>query len=193
MWGQSKWITRSDGSKQTTFRGWPLYFFVGDAKAGDVKGEGVGNVWFVLREEPYSILLMSNAPGPEPEPYLSDGTGRSLYQFFQDTAGTASSDPVSACTVRCLVNWPIFLLDAAVVPSRLATSDFTVFTPTGSGSPRTKAVPCTSSPAMRHPATRPAEASPTATRSTRGTSPDCALSRRSGRSRPPRARGTKNR
>jgi len=120
--------SRSDSSKQTTFRGWPLYFFVGDAKAGDVKGEGVGDVWFVLRDQPYSIALMSNAPGPEPEPYLSDGTGRSLYQFFQDTTGTASSDPVSACTVRCLVNWPIFLSDAAVVPSGLAASDFTVFT-----------------------------------------------------------------
>src|SRR5712664_4280219 len=74
--------SRSDSSKQTTFRGWPLYFFVGDAKAGDVKGEGVGDVWFVLRDQPYSIALMSNAPGPEPEPYLSDGTGRSLYPIL---------------------------------------------------------------------------------------------------------------
>jgi predicted lipoprotein with Yx(FWY)xxD motif len=54
--------------------------------------------------------------------------GRSLYQIFQDTTRTASSDPVSAGTVRCLVTWPIFLSEAAVVPSGLAASDFTVFT-----------------------------------------------------------------
>jgi predicted lipoprotein with Yx(FWY)xxD motif len=33
-------ITRSDGNKQTTFRGWPLYYFAGDTSAGNVNGEG---------------------------------------------------------------------------------------------------------------------------------------------------------
>jgi predicted lipoprotein with Yx(FWY)xxD motif len=28
-------FVRADGAKQTTFKGWPLYFFAGDAKAGD--------------------------------------------------------------------------------------------------------------------------------------------------------------
>jgi predicted lipoprotein with Yx(FWY)xxD motif len=121
-------ITRPDGSKQTTFRGWPLYFFAGDAMPGDLNGEGVGDISFVLRDQAYSILLMSSTPAREPEPYLNDGTGRSLYQFFQDTPGTAGSDPVSACTVGCLVKWPIFLSETAVVPSGLAASDFTVFT-----------------------------------------------------------------
>ena len=40
-------ITREDGKKQTTYKGWPLYYFAGDKKAGDVTGQGVGNVWFV--------------------------------------------------------------------------------------------------------------------------------------------------
>ncbi|RYF62292.1 MAG: hypothetical protein EOO39_30560, partial [Cytophagaceae bacterium] len=34
-------ITRDDGSKQTTFHGWPLYTFKNDAKAGDVLGDNV--------------------------------------------------------------------------------------------------------------------------------------------------------
>lgn len=41
-------LTRSDGTKQTTFRGYPLYYFFKDEMAGDVKGQGVKNVWFVI-------------------------------------------------------------------------------------------------------------------------------------------------
>jgi predicted lipoprotein with Yx(FWY)xxD motif len=33
-------IYREDGLAQTTYRGWPLYTFVNDYKAGDIKGEG---------------------------------------------------------------------------------------------------------------------------------------------------------
>ncbi len=41
-------ITRSDGKKQTTFRGYPLYYFFKDKMAGDAKGEGVKGVWYVI-------------------------------------------------------------------------------------------------------------------------------------------------
>jgi predicted lipoprotein with Yx(FWY)xxD motif len=41
-------ITRSDGSKQATYDGWPLYYFAKDKSAGDVNGQGVGGVWYVL-------------------------------------------------------------------------------------------------------------------------------------------------
>jgi len=41
-------ITREDGKRQTTYKGWPLYYFEGDKAAGDVLGQGVGNVWFVV-------------------------------------------------------------------------------------------------------------------------------------------------
>ena len=41
-------ITRTDGSKQTTYRGWPLYYWQRDAKPGDITGEKVGGVWFVI-------------------------------------------------------------------------------------------------------------------------------------------------
>jgi predicted lipoprotein with Yx(FWY)xxD motif len=40
-------ITREDGSKQTTYKGLPLYYFASDKAPGDVLGHGVGDVWFV--------------------------------------------------------------------------------------------------------------------------------------------------
>jgi len=41
-------ITRGDGKKQTTYRGMPLYFFVGDKAPGDTTGHGVKDVWSVV-------------------------------------------------------------------------------------------------------------------------------------------------
>jgi predicted lipoprotein with Yx(FWY)xxD motif len=40
-------IDRGNGEMQLAVAGHPLYRFSGDAAAGDVNGEGVGNVWFV--------------------------------------------------------------------------------------------------------------------------------------------------
>jgi predicted lipoprotein with Yx(FWY)xxD motif len=41
-------FVRSDGKKQTTFKGWPLYYFIGDKAPGDTKGQGVKDVWYVI-------------------------------------------------------------------------------------------------------------------------------------------------
>lgn len=41
-------ITRNDGKKQTTYKGLPLYYFFKDAKPGDMNGEGINNIWYVI-------------------------------------------------------------------------------------------------------------------------------------------------
>lgn len=41
-------ITRSDGAMQTTFMGWPLYYYAQDTAAGDMKGQAVNDKWFVV-------------------------------------------------------------------------------------------------------------------------------------------------
>lgn len=46
--GEVGTITLADGSTQVTLNGWPLYYFAGDSAAGDVNGQGVGGVWWVL-------------------------------------------------------------------------------------------------------------------------------------------------
>ncbi|MGO1050674.1 hypothetical protein [Crossiella sp. CA198] len=39
-------VTRPDGTRQLTLKGWPLYRFNKDLKPGDAKGQGVGGTWF---------------------------------------------------------------------------------------------------------------------------------------------------
>jgi predicted lipoprotein with Yx(FWY)xxD motif len=41
-------FTREDGKKQSTFKGWPLYYFSGDKKPGDITGHGIKDVWFII-------------------------------------------------------------------------------------------------------------------------------------------------
>lgn len=41
-------IRRADGNVQITVGGWPIYRFSGDAKPGDLNGQGVGGTWFAV-------------------------------------------------------------------------------------------------------------------------------------------------
>lgn len=41
-------IKRPDGGTQVTYNGLGLYRYAPDTKAGDVKGQGVAHVWFVI-------------------------------------------------------------------------------------------------------------------------------------------------
>ncbi|HVI46888.1 MAG TPA: hypothetical protein VM802_18555 [Chitinophaga sp.] len=90
-------ITRADGTKQTTYKGWPLYYYANDPKAGDIKGEAVGNKWFVAKPD-YTVMLANiqltgndnvqytsqYQPGQEITQYLTDDYGRTLYGFTPD-------------------------------------------------------------------------------------------------------------
>jgi predicted lipoprotein with Yx(FWY)xxD motif len=40
--------TRTDGTVQVTYNGHPLYYYASDKVAGDVTGEAVQGVWFVI-------------------------------------------------------------------------------------------------------------------------------------------------
>jgi len=108
-------ITRTDGTKQTTYMGWPLYYWQRDTKAGDATGEGVGKVWYILKVPAYNVMISTSAALGN---YLVDGAGQTLYWYTKDSAG------VSACTGNCLKNWPAFTASSFVVPSALNPADF---------------------------------------------------------------------
>jgi len=57
-------IMRDDGKKQTTFRGYPLYYFAADKKAGDVGGQGMGASWFVIDPAVFPAKAMTPAADP---------------------------------------------------------------------------------------------------------------------------------
>ncbi len=119
-------ITRSDGKLQWALRNKPLYFYVGDTKAGDINGEGVGNIWHVALTEPV-LRKIPNVDAPNRDFLISSGKvlvgtpnsgntaftaerkdrdGFSLYTFDNDTSG------VSNCNGACLAAWPPLLADA---------------------------------------------------------------------------------
>ena len=44
-------VTRSDGTKQLTLKGWPLYRYAGDKEPGQWRGQNVGTKWFVINPD----------------------------------------------------------------------------------------------------------------------------------------------
>ncbi|MGD9936482.1 MAG: hypothetical protein AB7S61_03280 [Methanoregulaceae archaeon] len=68
-------LTRPDGSKQTTYRGWPLYYYLNDRAAGDAKSQGANNVTFLARTE-YTLMVLENASYGI---YLTTPDGLTLY------------------------------------------------------------------------------------------------------------------
>ncbi len=73
-------ITRADGTVQVTYGGWPLYLFAGDAAPGDVAGQGVNDVWFLVTPAGEAIAPDATTDGMgggagEDEGYGVDGPG----------------------------------------------------------------------------------------------------------------------
>jgi predicted lipoprotein with Yx(FWY)xxD motif len=79
-------ITRSDGTKQVTYDGHPLYYFAGDTGAGTDKGQGVdgfGAKWWLVAPSGSSITtavtLSGGSGGGAASPSSSSGYGGGGY------------------------------------------------------------------------------------------------------------------
>jgi predicted lipoprotein with Yx(FWY)xxD motif len=96
-------ITRADETRQVSFNGMPLYYFAGDAAAGDTNGQGRGEVWFVATTTDVD-LGHSEGLGY----FLVDANGMTLYTFSADTDGS------STCYDQCATNWPPLTVDGEV-------------------------------------------------------------------------------
>ncbi len=114
-------ITRDDGTKQTAYRGWPLYYYINDMNPGDTLGEGGGGIWFVLKQPFYAVMLETNSTLGN---YLADSKGMTLYY------STLDSNSNSTATLETLRNWPIFMADNLTAVSAVQSSDFATMTRT---------------------------------------------------------------
>lgn len=127
-------ITRPDGQKQTTYKGWPLYYFVNDTNAGDIKGDGVNDVWYVAKPD-YSLMYASSqllgndglnyledyTVGDGTTNYIVDISGRTMYTFVKDTNDTNN---FTAPDFSNNGIWPIVEITLDKIPSILKASDF---------------------------------------------------------------------
>lgn len=60
-------ITRDDGSEQVTYADQPLYYFAADASPGDVEGQGVNDVWWVVAADGAAIQAAAGGDDDEGE------------------------------------------------------------------------------------------------------------------------------
>jgi predicted lipoprotein with Yx(FWY)xxD motif len=79
-------VTRADGTKQLTIKGWPVYNYIGDKKAGQWKGQNVSGKWFVIKPDGAKNLTCLPAVSKPVAPPASESGGQS------SDSGTAGSD-----------------------------------------------------------------------------------------------------
>jgi uncharacterized surface protein with fasciclin (FAS1) repeats len=129
-------IDRGEGVMQTTYKGWPLYYFVNDTNPGDTNGEGIINSWLVAKPD-YSIMLVDNqlvgndgknytgeyVEGDEVIQYFTDDMGVTLYTWTNDDylQNNFTNEDFSNNDV-----WPIYEEEQVIVPSILDAEDFAV-------------------------------------------------------------------
>jgi predicted lipoprotein with Yx(FWY)xxD motif len=95
-------IERTDGTRQVTYNGMPLYYWKDDMAPGDATGHLVGDVWFAAMAP--AVGLGGNA---DLGSFLVGSNGLTLYTFDNDEPG------VSNCYDQCATNWPPLTVESA--------------------------------------------------------------------------------
>ena len=111
--------TRTDGAVQVTYNSWPLYYYAKDKAPGDVVGQDVGKVWFVVSPAGDKVEAAASATvAPVAATggtmvnlgktdalgsFLVDDKDMTLYLFTKDTPNTTT------CYDKCATAWPPLL------------------------------------------------------------------------------------
>jgi predicted lipoprotein with Yx(FWY)xxD motif len=129
-------VTRADGRKQSTYKGYPLYYYQSDAAVGDIKGDAFGGIWFVAKPD-YSLMLgnaqlvglngkqytSTYAEGVGNSKFFTDANGRTVYAFSPDKNGknTFTKADLSNNTI-----WPVYEAEIKMYPSIVTKDLFAV-------------------------------------------------------------------
>jgi predicted lipoprotein with Yx(FWY)xxD motif len=100
-------LARKDGGSQVAYNGIPLYYWFKDSQPGDVTGQGVGDVWFVVHPDIASMTVISPVVQLTKDPKLGDiltNQGMTLYRLEKDQANASS------CYGQCATTWPPLLV-----------------------------------------------------------------------------------
>lgn len=113
--------------EQTTYHGWPLYRYVGEAP-GSLSGQGIATLWHAVTIPFFNVMLMKKKLSQnETVKYISDGEGFALYRSAADPVPVPGKPARSQCIGACRKDWPPFSLDRFILPSSYASSDFSLF------------------------------------------------------------------
>jgi len=132
-------ITRADNTKQSTYKGLPLYYFSpgGDGKpetAGQINGDGLQNIWFAAKAN-YTVTISNEqlvgadgknytsagVEGTEVSSFFADASGRTLYTFSNDTQ---NNNNFTAADLSNNSVWTMFHATVADLPLGVSASDF---------------------------------------------------------------------
>jgi len=127
-------ITRADGEKQTTYKGWPLYYFANDNASGETNGDSVNDVWFIAKPDYSLMYVVTQLVGHDGNNYTSDYSvgdgntfyitdidGNTLYAFNNDTN---SNNNFTAEDFSNNGVWPVAEITLDKIPSILNIDDF---------------------------------------------------------------------
>jgi predicted lipoprotein with Yx(FWY)xxD motif len=136
------WVARTDGSKQLTLSGWPLYYYAKDTAAGQTNGQGVGGKWFAAAADGKKAGVARKSvnvlDSPELGPILQDKNGKTLYLFTKDTPWPMKT----ACDATCLQKWTPSGLVTAKDIEALGLDPKTIFTFTTPNGTKQEAYNC---------------------------------------------------
>jgi predicted lipoprotein with Yx(FWY)xxD motif len=116
-------IQNSNGTYQTTYYGWPLYYYKDDTAPAQIAGQGKAKVWHVVEVKLPSVVIMREGSTR----YLADSAGRTLYVSSADQIGNDDVDPESHCAGPCLMAFQRMNARNHAVVQSLEQDDFWSF------------------------------------------------------------------
>jgi predicted lipoprotein with Yx(FWY)xxD motif len=120
-------LDRGDGTFQTTYYGWPLYFYKTDTATAMINGQGKGKTWFAAEVILPNLMIMRGPTASGGVKYLGDSRGHTLYSLSGDVVGSGGEPPLTTCTGTCADAFLPFAPSDVFPVTSLEPSDVTLF------------------------------------------------------------------